>query len=311
MHFNRLDLNLLVAFDALLEDLNITRAGERLSLSQSAMSGALARLRDYFQDDLLVQVGRKMIPTPLAESLRPRVRSILLDIQATVEVRPSFDPATAVRHFRISASDYVVTVLFAPALALVNRLAPGLSFEFIPYRDDPWDALDRGEIELLVMPDAYTIERHPHVDLFQDGFVCVAWEQNSLIGDTLTLEQYLSLGHVTTRFGAVKRNPTLDEWFASQHNYKRRLEAITYDFNSALQMILGSNRVATAHRRLATHYARYLPLRILPLPLEIPKLTERLQWHHYQDQDPGSRWLRDLLVKVAKDDMSELLPAGD
>ena len=137
MHFNRLDLNLLVAFDALLEDLNITRAGERLSLSQSAMSGALARLRNYFQDDLLVQVGRKMIPTPLAESLRPRVRSILQDIQATVETRPSFDPATAVRHFRISASDYVVTVLFAPALALMNRFAPGLSFEFIPYVDNP------------------------------------------------------------------------------------------------------------------------------------------------------------------------------
>ena len=311
MHFNRLDLNLLVAFDALLEDLNITRAGERLSLSQSAMSGALARLRDYFQDDLLVQVGRKMIPTPLSESLRPRVRSILQDIQATVETRPSFDPATAVRHFRISASDYAVTVLFAPALALVNRLAPGLSFEFIPFVENPWEALDRGEIDLLVLPDAYTTKRHPNLDLFEDDFVVVAWTQNPLIGDTLTLEQYLSLGHVTPRFGTMQRIPTPDELFASRHNYTRRLEAITYDFNCALQLVLGSNRVTTTHRRLAMHYARYLPLRVLPVPLEIPKLTERLQWHHYQEQDPGSRWLRELLVKVANEDISELLLGGD
>lgn len=310
MHFNRLDLNLLVALDALLEDLNITRAGERLNLSQSAMSGALGRLREYFEDDLLVQVGRKMIPTPMAENLRPRVRSILLDIQATVEARPSFDPATTVRHFRIMASDYVVTVLFAPVLAIANRLAPSVSFEFILHGDAPWEGLDRGEIDFLVLPNAYTLDRHPHMDLFEDDFVCVAWDQNPLIGDSLSLEQYMSLGHVSTRFGAVKRNPSLDEWFASQHHYTRRLEAVTYDFNSALQLVLGSNRVATVHRRLAMHHARYLPLRILPVPLEIPKLTEQLQWHHYQDQDPGNRWMRDLLVKVARDDIAELLPTG-
>ena len=105
-----------------------------------------------------------------------------------------------------------------------------------------------------MLPDTYTTERHPHIDLFEDDFVAVAWTQNSLIGDTLTLEQYLSLGHVTPRFGTMQRIPTPDELFASRHNYTRRLEAITYDFNCALQLVLGSkNRVR--HDPPTTGYA--------------------------------------------------------
>ncbi|HEX5392760.1 MAG TPA: LysR family transcriptional regulator [Rhodocyclaceae bacterium] len=301
MHFNRLDLNLLVALDTLLEELNITRAGERLSLSQSAMSGALARLRDYFQDELLVQVGRKMMPTALAENLRPRVRSILLEIQATVEARPSFDPATTSRHFRICASDYVVTVLFTQALARLSQTAPGLSFEFLPQTENVFEPLDRGEIDLLILPDAYTSDRHPHADLFQDDFVCVVWDQNSTVGNSLSLDHYLSLGHVTTRIGVTKRVPALDEWFANQHHYNRRLEAIAYDFNTAMQMVIGTQRVITTHRRLALHHARHLPLRLVPAPLPVPRLLERMQWHPYQDQDVGHRWLRDMLVQVAQE----------
>src|SRR5262245_4933192 len=111
MRFNRLDLNLLVALDALLAEQNITRAAERLHLSQSAVSGALARLREHFQDELLVQVGRRMTRTPLAESLAQPVREILAQVQATVERRPGFDPSTSDRQFSIMVSDYVTTVL--------------------------------------------------------------------------------------------------------------------------------------------------------------------------------------------------------
>src|SRR5215207_203605 len=104
MRFNRLDLNLLVALDALLSEKSITRASRRLNLSQSATSGVLARLRDYFKDELLVPVGRNLILTPLAVSLVDPVRDVLLQIQRTIEIKPEFDPATATREFRLFAS---------------------------------------------------------------------------------------------------------------------------------------------------------------------------------------------------------------
>src|SRR5579883_2295229 len=120
MHFRNLDLNLLVALDALLAERNITQAGKRLHLTQSAMSGALARLREYFGDELLAQVGRKMVPTPLGKSLTEPVRNALHNIQATIATKTRFDPATSKRHFKFMMSDYVATVLMSAALPRIE-----------------------------------------------------------------------------------------------------------------------------------------------------------------------------------------------
>src|SRR5471032_1661194 len=116
MRFNRLDLNLLVALDALLDERKITRAAERLSLSQSAISGMLARLREYFDDELLVPVGRNLELTPLARELVTPVRNVLLQIQTVVAINPEFDPATASRHFKIASSDYVIGIFLRKAI---------------------------------------------------------------------------------------------------------------------------------------------------------------------------------------------------
>lgn len=300
MHFNRLDLNLLVALDALLDERSITRAGERLHLSQSAMSGALARLRGYFSDELLVSVHRKMVPTPLAERLRPRVRAILLDIQATLETRVDFDPATAQRHFRIIASDYVLAVLGVPSVTRLSKLAPGITCEFLSQYSQPTEQLERGEADFLIMPRPYLSPDHPSRPLFEDDYVCVVWAENDLVGDHLTIDDYLALGHITTRFGDTRRMPSFEEWFVSNGGHERRLEVVTYDFNSAIQLVIGTRRVVTAHRRLAERHARFLPIRMIPLPLTIPRLTEHLQWHQYQDRDPANQWMRDLLVSCAE-----------
>ena len=124
MDLHLFDLNLLVALDALLRECNVTHAGNRLNLSQPAMSGALARLRDHFQDELLVPAGRRMIRTPLAEKLVQPVHEILLQIRGTLEARPLFDPATSTRHFSIAASDYVIAVLIADVLRSVRCPRP-------------------------------------------------------------------------------------------------------------------------------------------------------------------------------------------
>ena len=136
MRLNRLDLNLLVALDALLTERSITLAAERICLSQPATSGALARLREFFNDDLLVRVGAKMQPTPLGESLAEPVHNILLQIQATVERGIEFDPFTCNRKFKFLAGDYSSTVLLTAVAKHINTLAPEIQFEFfIPTND--------------------------------------------------------------------------------------------------------------------------------------------------------------------------------
>src|ERR1700734_3109378 len=147
MNLHRLDLNLLVALDALLAERSITRAAQRLHLSPSATSGALARLRAYFGDELLSQIGRRMVPTPLGESLQASVRDCLLHVQATVDVRPQFDPLNSKRNFRLMLSDYVSTVLMPGALRRLQREAPGVTIELLANENEPWQALSRGGVD--------------------------------------------------------------------------------------------------------------------------------------------------------------------
>ena len=225
MQLNALDLNLLVALDALLAEQSITRAAQRLNLSPSATSGALGRLRDYFGDELLARVGRRMVPTPLGEILRGEVRDCLLHIQAAVQARPSFDPAQARRHFRLMMSDYAATVVMPGVLQRLEREAPGLTLELLSTSTQPWDALDRGDIDFLVLPRQFIRDPHPCVALFADDYVCVVSADHPTVGSELTVAQFLALGHVVTRVGTY-RPPTVDETYFERFGQVRRIEVI-------------------------------------------------------------------------------------
>ena len=301
MHFEQLDLNLLVALDALLTERSITAAGVRVHLTQSAMSGALSRLREFFDDELLTQVGRKMVPTPLGESLAEPVRQILLQIKATIHTTPAFDPATSTRQFSLMMSDYVDTVLMSEVLRRAETAAPRVRFDIVSNDvSSPTEAIERADVDLLIMPKDYLSEKHPSEDLYTDEYACVVCKDHPVIGDTLTKEQYLELGHVVLQFGRG-RIPVQDEWFLTKLGVTRRVEVLAMNFNSLPQHIVGSQRIATIHRRLAEFYARYLPLKILDPPYELPRLTEAVQWHSLFDADAGNRWLRALLRAVASE----------
>jgi len=298
MDLHRLDLNLLVALDALLAERSITRAGARLHLSPSATSGALARLRVYFNDELLRQVGRKMVPTPLGDSLQASVRDCLLHVQATVEIRPQFDPAVATRNFALMMSDYVATVLMPRVLQRVQAEAPGVTLELLANANAPWAALDRGDIDFLIIPQNFALGAHPSETLFEDEFVCVCWAGNTSVGETLTREGFLALSHVIARIG-TERPPTIDAWFFEKFGHARRVGAVSMNFTSVPQLLLGTNMIALMHRQLARLYAGQLPLRILPSPFAMPRLVEVVQWHKYRDQDPGRIWLHEVLRSAA------------
>ncbi|WP_315809892.1 LysR family transcriptional regulator [Pseudomonas sp. C9-3] len=292
MRFHHLDLNLLVALDVLLEEQNITRAAERLHMTQSATSGVLGRLRKYFEDDLLVQVGRTMQPTPYALELAKPVREVLLTIRSSITAKPVFDPTTSKRHFRLIASDYLISVLFSQVIQRIHQEAPGITFEMHPPGEQAVEMTLRGEVDLMFVPERYVIEGHPSQLLFEEEHVCVVWKGNTYVGDTLTLEQYMEMGHISVAFGR-SRQLSIEDWFMSQYGFKRRLEVITNDFNTLPQLLVGTHRVATMHRRLAELYARYLPLRIIPPPVKIPVMREIMQWHRSMDGDPMHRWLRE------------------
>ncbi|QRK06866.1 LysR family transcriptional regulator [Archangium violaceum] len=292
MRFQNLDLNLLVALDVLLEERNVSRAAARLHLSQSAMSGALGRLREFFGDELLVQVGRQMVPTPRAESLAHQVRDILLRIQSAVEAKPSFDPASARRTFRIVTSDYITEVLLADVVRRLKRVAPGISLELIPPGTSTSECLQRGELDFVITPDTHMLDLHPKEILFEETYCCVVWTGNTRVGDALSLEQYLESGHIGVALS--RQAPSADQGFLERFGHERRIEVTVPSFCSVPHLLVGTDLVATMHSRLARLYARLLPLRILPLPIEFPTLIEMVQWSRYFESDPGLLWMREL-----------------
>jgi LysR family transcriptional regulator, nod-box dependent transcriptional activator len=299
MRLEKFDLNLLVVLDVLLEERNVTRASERLFIGQSACSGALARLREYFGDELLVPVGRKLMLTPLAESLVEPVRDTLLRARATLARKPDFDPAQEERRFLVCASDYVTTVILAAALQAIAERAPGVVVDIRGQSPHAFDAFDRGGIDLMVLPQQYADRlQHPHQAWFQDEQACLVWAGNTGVGDELGFDQYIAMGHVAVRFGD-ERSLTFEEWFLPRYGKQRCIEASVDNFSTLPLLVVGTQRIATVHRRLAEHVARHLPLRVLKPPFDMPPVVETMFWPRYLDLDPAHRWFRQTLLEAA------------
>jgi DNA-binding transcriptional LysR family regulator len=247
-----------------------------------------------------------MTLTPLAERLVEPVREFLLQADTILNGSPAFDPSTSTRKFRVQMSDYVQTVVMTEALPRLQSLAPGISLELVWNIEGISEPLERGEIDLAVTPASYLSPGHPSEPLFEDDFTCLIWSGNNRIKRDLSLETYLSLGHVVVRFGRLQQLPSFDEWFVERFGQQRRIEVVTTAFNLVPQLLVGTSRIATLHRRLATFYERYLPLRLIPPPIEIPRLEESMQWHKSRDRDPGTIWLRSVLkAAVSKSSLNE------
>lgn len=298
MRFGRLDLNLLVALDALLTERSVSLAADRLCLSQSATSSALGRLREYFGDDLLVLKGRSMILTSRAEELIDPVRSVLEQIRTTVAIAPPFEPATADRVIRIMASDYSTEVLLAKVMADLAIEAPTIRFEIHPMHDSPIEAIERGYIDLLLTIDYAISADHPSQLLFEDDYVVVGDRENPTMAQPMTRELYFELGHVTARFGKA-RVPAFEDWFVRRQKQQRRIEVVAPTFLSLPGLIVGTKRVATMHRRMAEVFVRSLPLVMREIPFSIPPIRETIQWNIANNNDRALRWMVERLLAAA------------
>ncbi|CUH82198.1 LysR family transcriptional regulator [Tropicibacter naphthalenivorans] len=298
MRFKRLDLNLLVALDNLLALQSVSAAAARMNMSQSAMSNALTRLRTYFNDPLLVQVGRRMELTPRAVSMQAAVRDILVRIEATIETAPEFDPVNTDREFSILLSDYSLTVLMPRVLALAEEMGANVRFRLLPQTAYPYKLLEKGEADLLISPEFYVSDDHPYERLFTDPYVCVVCRDSALAGKEITREVYAATGHAVM----VPPNSagSLEAEMLARLGIERRIDVSAFSFSALPNLIVGTEKIATVHRHIARIAAQTLPLEIHPLPFKLDPLTQAMQWHSYRDGDPGLVWLRDLIVRAAQ-----------
>lgn len=300
MHLRGLDLNLLIILDVLLAERNVTRTGERVHLSQSATSSALARLREFFDDQLLVQVGQRMELTPFAEMLADEVHEVISKCEAIVDKNQKFDPATSTRTFRLNMSDATATVVMNKAITLIKQQAPHVRLEISSIIDGPIsEYLNIGVIDLIVTPANMVSAQHPSEYLFDDQFVCVVWAGNPICQSGISLDSYLASGHIAARFSKVI-GWAMDEVFVSQSGYQRRIDIVVPSFSMMMTQMIGTHLIATVHERFARYYTQYLPISVFPCPVT-SSFDMKLQWHRQHDGDLGIQWLRQIMHDSVSD----------
>lgn len=306
MQLNRFDLNLLIALDALLHEKNVTRAAERVFVSQPAMSAALQKLRDYFSDPLLVRIGRDMELTPRGLSLVEPVREALLRIQATLGTQPTFDPATVRRVFTVIVTDEAAPHLVPPVLRRLSREAPGIQCHIEQISHTSLTRLEYGDVDLCLSLDLvrlYGIRAFPDtmrtVELRPVRWVCAVCRDHPALGDELTLEQYRSLPHVFARPNG--HTAPIEELVRRLLNMDIDVRATAQSLLELPFMLPGTPLAATVPERIAAVVAPLVPLKTFALPFDALDAHEVLLWHKRNEPDPGHAWLRSLFVEVARE----------
>jgi len=298
MRFDKLDLNLLVVLEVLIDESSVSGAAKRLHLTQPTISASLNRLRDYFDDDLLIKSGRGMILSPKAVELEAPVKSALALIRREITNPKTFDPKQSKREFLIVASDYSFNVLLGDVMNDCEKEAPGISFTIVPPSRQATDRFERAEVDLLLTVSPYKIEGHPELALLQDEDAVICWSKGAF-RDSISKKQYLEAGHVVAQFGE-ERSPATMEIQLEKMSLPRRIEVRLTSFSLLPQAVIGTDRVATMHRRQAEYFSQWLPITIHPLPISIPLIEEFAQWHHTKDRDLGVQWLVNKVGELAK-----------
>lgn len=308
MKYQGLDLNLLVVLHAVITEGNITRAGEKVFLSQPGISSAVTRLRDYFQDELFIPSARGLEMTPLCRSLAEPVREILESLETEIVAPPRYDPHQDQRCYRLLVSELTLILIMPAVVARAKAAAPGITLRVITQNESTFALLDRGEADLLIVPEGFAVGDHPRRTLYVERYTTVVWRDSKRFGTELTREQYLNAGHVAVRLGALQQ-PSFEEQWLVEHGINRRVEVITANMISPPSLVVGTDRIATVHEKLAHLAVQRLPLRELPLPIPAPTVTQVMQWHRRSKNDPALFWLMDIIAEEASRLYGRLEPA--
>ena len=297
MNWGAFDLNLLIVFDAVMQERNVTRAGQRIGLSQPAMSHALSRLRYMLKDELFVRTPSGMVPTPRAELLALPLRHALSQMQLALEPE-RFDPAEADRGFALAVNNFAAVVLAPPLVAAVSAAAPSVRLDLRPSGTlDIVDLLDRGELDLAIGSLESPGERFACQPLLADPFVTVMRRGHPAGRRKLAAEAFARLSHLEISSIGDEAH-FIDRWLG-ERGMARRV-ALRAPYLSAATILAQSDMVATLSRRIAREFVRNNALEIRDPPYESPIVQTALLWHRRLDNHPAHRWLREVTVKVSK-----------
>ena len=305
MNFSALDLNLIRVFDALMAERSATRAGDRIGLSQPAVSAALSRLRHVFNDQLFVRRGNDMVPTPRAEELAPLARAALGQIERMVESHDRFNPATLERNFSIMGSD-AVSILIMPALAeRVGSKAPGV---LLRLRDtatgDVGRLLRDDAIDLAIEPEMESPEGVSSCTAFQSPFLLIAAKDHPELapvplGEQVPLDLFCSLPHALRSVDGTTSG--LVDGALQALGRHRRVTLTLPHFQAVALAVARSDRIAALPSQFARAVARELPLNLYRLPIEVRVPEIRMFWHTRHDAAPAHRWLREQVVATIRE----------
>ncbi|WP_062316002.1 MULTISPECIES: LysR family transcriptional regulator [Demequina] len=298
MDLRSLDMNLLLPLHALLEERSVSRAAERLSLSQPALSASLAKLRRLFGDELLVRHGNTYELSPLAQALRERTWAAVQTMDRLFSAQAEFDPATSDRDFRILGADYAFRIAGREISMAVSAAAPRARLTFETLTRETLEAAPDSlrDCDGMILPHGF-IGSERYLDLLDDRWVVVAWEDNDEVGDVLAIEDLASLPWVlamnrTTQYTpAVRQMQTL--------GIEPRVEVVTPSFATLPALVAGTRRLGLLQERLALAVRSLHGLRILDFPVPIAPIKDAFWWNGLYDSDPGHQWLRALLAEVA------------
>lgn len=306
---NRVDLNLLVYLDALLRERNVTQAAHSLGLSQPAMSNGLKRLREVFNDPLLIRTSDGMTPTAKAEELEPQLREILTGVDRALQPTDEFIPARENRVVRLMASDYAESTLLPAVLHELREQAPGVTLDIMNPSDVSFLDVERGKVDLVINRFDQMPQSFHQITLWQDSFSCLLSPDNPIL-ENFTLDSYLAADHIwvsKTGMGVgvgvnpddVQRLGWVDSTLANLGK-KRRIRVFTRHYQAAMTLAEQNDLIVTLPTR-ATHLKRDNPRVVVRnVPFEMPAMELKMAWSPLLQHNPGHRWIRQLITQVAR-----------
>jgi len=295
MELQQLDLNLLKAFDALMRERNVTRAAERMSLTQPAVSGILNRLRESFDDPLFVRTPRGISPTPRALALSAPIQRVLQDIDRLLKP-DAFDPAQASFTVSVAATDYALRAVVVPLISVLQTQAPGIRVAVRPVQDRAlMEQMERGDVDLaLLTPQTAPPDLHSR-RLFEERYVCILRQDHPLAARrALSLNQFCRLGHGMVSLEGGGFHGATDDALATL-GHQRRVVVSVPSFAMLLDVVRTSDLTALVPERLLEGAHGLVTVRA---PVEVMGFSKILVWHARTHDEPGHRWVREQLVQA-------------
>lgn len=299
MNIRNFDLNLLVIFDAVMRERSVSRAAETLALTQPAVSNALNRLRQMLDDPLLVRTRKGMEPTPRALELITPVQRALSELDQCLIKPASFDPASSQQRFVIAATDYVALLLLPRLLKLLEREAPGVEVQIKNFGpENPEAALESGEFDFAMGRFFDVSPRLQHQLWLEEHLCCLVRKNHPQINKRISLKQYLALGHVWV--SSNERRGMVDRWLQEQ-GHQRKIVSVIPNYTTAAMVVAETDLALVLPERFADDFCQLLPVKVLPLPMELGAFKVDILWHPRHASTPAHQWLLEKLYEVREE----------